>query len=101
MLFFIPFHLTYLLVLFLESTRQHVGKELEGEGKQELHEGHDDEDGEGHETEQVGRRPHHLVSVINIIMSYSLHSGESRGLMDNSFGKSNHQLLCILKRKVE
>ena len=56
---------TDLLGRLLEGARQHPGEELEGDGKQELHEGDDDENEEGDETEEVGRRPHQLDGSSN------------------------------------
>ena len=43
-----------------EGRRQHAREELEGEGQEQLHEGDHDEDGEGHQAEQVGHCPHQL-----------------------------------------
>lgn len=39
----------------LKRRREHVRKHFKREGQQELHEGHDHEDREGHQAEQVGR----------------------------------------------
>lgn len=50
----------HLLGLCLEGGRQHVGEEFEGDRKQELHEGDDDEDEEGEEPEDVGARSEEL-----------------------------------------
>lgn len=45
---------SYLLGLSLEGGRQHVGEELQSHWEQELHEGDDDEDQEGQQSEDVG-----------------------------------------------
>ena len=50
----LPPHLGLPLVGRGEGGRQHPGEQLQGHGKEELHEGHQDEHGERDQAEQVG-----------------------------------------------
>ena len=50
----------YLLRLCLKRGGQHVGEELQYHRKQELHEGNNDEDQEGEESEDVSASPQEL-----------------------------------------
>jgi hypothetical protein len=54
------FHFRFSLRLGGEGGRQHSRKQLQRDRKQQLHEGDDDENREGDETEEVGGRPHKL-----------------------------------------
>jgi hypothetical protein len=43
-----------------ESGWQHAREKLEGDRQEQLHEGNDDEDGEGDQPEQIRHGPHQL-----------------------------------------
>ena len=57
---------TCLFGLCLEGGGQHLWEEFEKDGEQELHERNDDEDREGHQTEEVSAGPHQLETQSKI-----------------------------------
>ena len=46
---------------------EHAGEEFERDREQELHEGNDDEDGEGNQTKQVRHCPYKLSMAYKIM----------------------------------
>ena len=69
-------HLLLLLQLVLKGAGQHIGEQLEGHRQQDLHEGHHNEDGKGHQPEDVCDRACQLppLSPVQAAIFYEPHS---------------------------
>ena len=69
----------------VEGGRHHLGKQFDVEGQQKLHEGHNDEHGEGDEAEYVGQSANQLNNFKFIIVWFKKQNLE---LFFKNFNKS-------------